>query len=515
MTTKAKALTINEWTALIVGIAILGGIFARFFPTLQSGFPPNDGGMFLSMTRDLKVSAYALPKFTSYNHIQIPYAYPPFGFYLGRILADILPVSDLDILRFLPPLAHSLTILAFYYLAADILKSKPLGALAGALYGLNPGAYSWFVMGGGLTRSFGALFLLLTALCVYRLFQNGDIKFVWLSALCAALVILSHPEAALQTVGVCILLWIFFGKTRRAFFHALLVAIGTAALSAPWWTTVLAYHGVRPFLMAAQTGYHGISLFGAYVNALFSYGGVVPILPILRLIGLIYGIYKRKYFLLAWIVLPYLIDPRVAPSIVIYPFSMLAALAVAEALPALIRRLQKKEPALSFDALYQNKFFNGILILYLALLFIECGLFDFRLINAALPIGERQAMFWIKDNLPQDGAFILISGAISPEIDPFIEWFPVLADRTSRSTIQGYEWLLGKGFYRRYLDLTELQQCESGACVDDWSRRVGLDYRYIVVAKRDANPQLIQSLHADSSYARIYSTSDADVYSKK
>ncbi|MCZ2127158.1 MAG: glycosyltransferase family 39 protein [Anaerolineales bacterium] len=515
MATQKKELTPNEWTALILGVALLGGILVRLFPALQSGFPPNDGGMFLSMARDLKVSAYVLPKFTSYNQIQIPYAYPPFGFYLTRVLADLLPISDLDLLRFVPPLTHSLTILALYFLAAEILQSKALGALTSALYALTPGAYSWHVMGGGLTRSFGALFLLLTALFVCRLFQSGEKKFIVWASLFGGLTILSHPEASVQTVAVCLLLWIFFGRSARTFLHATLVAVGAAALSAPWWTTVVAYHGLSPFTTAMQTSYHGTSLLDAYASAIFSYEGFLPILPVLRVVGLIYGIYKRKYFLLAWIILPYLVDPRSSPSVVVYPFSMLMALAVAEALPALIRRLQKREGSTSLDALIKNKLFNGALFLYLALLFVECGLFDFRLINTTLKPEERQAMVWIKDNLPQAGAFLLITGKVSPEIDPFIEWFPALTERTSRSTIQGYEWSLGKDFYRRYSDLAKLQQCKTSVCVEEWARRTGLDYRYVVVAKQDANPQIVQAFRADKKYEQVYSTADVDVYAIK
>src|SRR4030095_12722187 len=70
-----------DWIKLILGSAIALGTIVRCAPTLMAGFPLNDGGMFLDMIRDLRVSEYILPYTTSYNFSNIPYAYPPLGFY--------------------------------------------------------------------------------------------------------------------------------------------------------------------------------------------------------------------------------------------------------------------------------------------------------------------------------------------------------------------------------------------------------------------------------------------------
>lgn len=512
MASPKTTITTREWTLLILGIAIFGGLIVRFFPGLQTGFPPNDGGMFLSMIRDLKTSHYVLPKFTSYNHLQIPYAYPPFGFYLARFISDIFHVPDLDLVRFLPPLANSLSILAFYLFSSELLRSKPLGALASAFYALTPGGFSWYVMGGGLTRSFGSLFLLLAAFSVYRLFKDGKRKFVGLSILFGGLAVLSHPEAIIQTASVCILLWLFFGRTVKSFLCSLIVGVGVLIFTLPWWLTILSYHGPTPFLTAVQTGYYGTPLIKALTEAVFSYDGFLPILPILRLIGVLYGIVRKKYFFIAWIIVPYLVDPRSSPSVVNYPFSMLAALAFAEAIPLAINRIYRGGSTMILGELYKSGIYNGILFLYLIVLFIESGLFGFRLVNTTLRQGELQAMNWTKENTPEDGMFMLITGGQTPEIDPFVEWFPALTDRRSQSTIQGYEWLLGNKFYQRHFDLIELQKCESASCVESWSERTGLDYQYVVIAKHDVNASLVQSFYTNEKYTQIYSTNDADIY---
>ncbi|HNM37713.1 MAG TPA: hypothetical protein PKI33_11655, partial [Anaerolineales bacterium] len=84
MKKEKRTLTLNEWIWLILGSAVILGSIVRLLPGVLAGFPLNDGGMFLSMVKDLQTSHYVLPKFTTYNYLNIPFAYPPFGFYFAR-----------------------------------------------------------------------------------------------------------------------------------------------------------------------------------------------------------------------------------------------------------------------------------------------------------------------------------------------------------------------------------------------------------------------------------------------
>lgn len=509
MVTAKKTLSAGEWILLLLGVSVLFGGLVRFLPGMQAGFPLNDGGMFLSMVRDLHESRYALPVFTSYNHLQIPYAYPPFGFYIARILSDVFCISELDLLRWLPPFVNTLSIFAFYLLASELLGSKLRGALASAFYALTPGAFGWFIMGGGLTRSFGSLFLLLAVFFVLRLFREGGWKTVGLAAACGGLAILSHPEAGIHAAATCALLWIFFGRTFRSFLDSVFVALGVLALTSPWWGTVLFHHGLVPIQSALQTGSHGASLWQALYKAVFVSEGLLPLLVVLRVIGIAWGLWRRQYFLVVWVVLPYLVEPRSAPSVTFYPLTMLAALAFAEAIPHLISRLRKME--LDLGELYKSRVFNAVLFFVLILLFIESGLYGFRLVNNSLKPADLQAMEWIRANTDDNASFLPLTGVQSPEIDPFVEWFPALTERHSRSTIQGYEWLLGEGFYTRYSELAELQRCASVACVEDWSAMTGLDYDFVVI--REARTDGLAGLfrHEDG-YAEIYSADGLAVF---
>lgn len=509
LTRKNKALAQNEWTALLLGIALVGGVFIRFFPTLVVGFPVNDGGMFLSMVRDLTPSAYLLPEFTSYNQLQIPFAYPPFGFYFARILSDIFKISEINLLRFVPPFVNSLSILVFYFLSAELLKSKSLGALSSVFYALTPGAYGWFVMGGGLTRSFGSLFLLLSAYFVYRLFQSGEIKLVAWSIVCCTATVLSHPEAGVHLAATCILLWICFGRTRRSFFYAMLVGLGVLSLSAPWWRAVISYHGFAPFLSALHTGSLDSSFFSAILRA-FLGDGLTPILILFKAVGVIWAIWKKEYFLLIWVFLPYIIEPRSAPSAAFYPLTMLSALAFAEAFPYFFSRWRR----IDFDELYKNKIYNFILFFVALILFIDSSLYNFRLIGNSLKPAEIETMKWIEENFSSNAKMIAITGNPSPEVDPFVEWLPALSERRNQSTLQGYEWLLGEKFFERYSDLAELQKCETVACVEEWSSRTKLEYQFVVIAKLSKNELVNLSFANSKKYRQIYNNGEVAIYRK-
>ena len=121
-------------------------------------------------------------------------------------------------------------------------------------------------------------------------------------------------------------------------------------------------------------------------------------------------------------------------------------------------------------------------------------------------------MTWIKENTPRDASFLPLTGIPSPEIDPFIEWFPALTERRSQSTIQGLEWILEEQFFERYSDLAELQSCETLACITDWSGRTGLEYQYLVVRESGAGEGILRSLQNSSDYQQVFSNGNVLVF---
>src|SRR3712207_5528290 len=120
-------------------------------------------------------------------------------------------------------------------------------------FALVPRSFIWLVMGGGVTRAFGILFAVLALHQLYLLYTRRSWRFLAPAAAFAALTALSHLETAWFLAYSSVLLFLAFGRHRRGLLGSVAVALATLALTAPWWATVLAEHGVSPIVAAGHT----------------------------------------------------------------------------------------------------------------------------------------------------------------------------------------------------------------------------------------------------------------------
>ena len=503
----------NKYTRLALWIVFFFGFVLRMTPAVLAGFPVNDGGMFLAMIRDLHLSGFLLPKETSYNFADIPFVYPPFGIYVAAIFASWFPVSEFEILRWLPAIVATGIIPAFYWLGRQVLNSESKAFIATAVYAVMPGSSDWLVMGGGLTRSFGILFSLFALGFVYSLFHNDKMKMLMPAILFCALTVLSHPEAGLQTAAICFILWALYGRSWSGIKYALLVALGVALLTAVWWMTVLRYYGPSPFQSAIQTGIHE-TLVASLFHTFFSMQGALPILPVFGLIGMFAVLKRREVVLILWAFLPFFVDPRNAPAIAIFPLLML----VSEGLYYLHAEFTRMHSRTFLRNQHTEKYLPIItqgsfacIILYLFL--ISCTI-PSRLAAISLDASDRETMRWIRDNTPPESLFLLMTNAgnISPMTDSYQEWFPVLAERRSVNTLQGMEWILGSSFYPYSRKLVALQTCLDADCLNDWLKQNNMKVDFILLQTERANRSLTSSLRLDERYGTFYRSATAEVF---
>ncbi len=496
----------------ILRLVILIGICLRFIPGLQTDFPINDGGMFLSMIRDLRASGFLLPETASYNLSNIPYAYPPFGFYVVALASSAFPVSEIELLRWVPAAASAAIVPVFYWLSLQFFGKTPRSFLAVVLVSFLPGSFDWLVMGGGLARAFGILFLLAAAGYVLRLFRDEDARSLRMANLFCALAVLSHPEAGLQTAGICFLIWLLYGRNRAGIVNAMRVSLGAAALTAPWWITVLVYHGFAPFASAMQTGIHETFLPSLF-HSFFSLQGGLPLLPVLSLLGLFVTLRRREYLLFGWAFLPFVLDPRNAPAVAQYAYILLSS----EGLYFLWEEFNRAYArSVRGDASRPHaRLPGGIMVAVFGIYLFWFTFASARdLGRVSLKENDRATMEWISLNTPPEARFLLMTnaGQISPMTDAYQEWFPALAGRKSRNTLQGMEWLLGGEFYEHSLRLTELQACGKVACVEKWVSDNDAQVEYLLVRKQRVSPELPGSLQAEAGYAAVYETAETVIY---
>jgi hypothetical protein len=485
---------------LFLGIAMLIGGYIRLSQVLQSDFPVNDGGLFYTMTSDLIANGFRLPLTTSYNHLNLPFAYPPLFFYLAGFLVKLTSWRLIDIIRVLPAIFTVLAIPAFYLLASVFIKNKYQLILATLIFTFIPASFDWLIMGGGLTRS-PALFLALISLYfIYRLYTQNRLRDVLWVALFSSLTVLSHPETALHTAASAVVFFIFFGRNKKGLIRSVIVAGLVLLLTAPWWGTILVYHGFAPFFAATETGLHNIvSIFQLILKFNITHEYALQTIGVLALIGLFWRLSERKYFLPVWVVVIYLSEPRSAPLFLVPCMAILASYTLFNILQ-LLNKTTPTQPITELDEpqLLLTKVSGGLfLLLFAQWVFSAMATISMIFSATLLSNFDSTAFAWIKANTPVESRFLVLTGN-APLSDPVVEWFPALAERTSVSTIQGREWDSSVVFEDIFSESQKVQQCIylNYDCIQSWSKKNNQSFNYLYIH----NPVLQEESPSGSSF---------------
>ncbi|MDP9238050.1 MAG: glycosyltransferase family 39 protein [Chloroflexota bacterium] len=516
----ADRIQVRPAVALLTAL-LVGGLMRLTF-VLSADFPLNDGGLFYAMIGDLRAASFHLPQTTSYNAADIPFTYPPLGFYFGGLLTQITPLDAFDVLRLLPLFVSIATIPAFYLLARSLLPSRSENLAATFVFALLPRGSMWMIMGGGLTRSFGLLFMILALQQLHTAYTTRRTRPVLLTMLFGGLTLLSHMEMTLLLlVGGCAL-FAAFGRSRDGVRRSIAIAGGALLVAAPWWMTVVARYGVSPFFAAGGSRsvldlrpLLQIVTLNAGNEALF------PLLTLLGICGLLVCLGERRWFLPVWIAAAALAEPWVLATAVTVPLALLGGVGVTRALIPFAERvtgdtrpwLQSWAPAVVL----------AIVIVYAAI----AGLVATSSLSSALPRSERQAMAWAAENTPPSSRFLVVSG--EPWWgDKASEWFPVLGQRPSVATPQGLEWLPNGRFgaTRKAHELAQECAGHNSDCLTQWSVSTGVSFSHIYLSKSvprslarfnydDCCLVLRSSLMQDPSYIAIYDGPGATIFVRR
>jgi len=513
---------------LIALWAVLIGAFLYLYQPWLAGFPINDGGLFYSMIRTIQQNDFQLPQQVAYNGLSIPFAYPPLALYLGALLSSLLHLDPITILQWLPACILIAISITFYFLARRLLDSPIAAGIATFLYMCTPRSATWLIMGGGLTRGFGHLFLLLTVLHVYSLYTRRERRYIYLSTMAGSLVVLTHPEAALHTVAACALCWIIKGRTRRATLDSLWIGAGVALVTAIWWVPVLLRHSGAPFVAAGGTGWEFTVNLIKPLFLTFSEEPMMTLVPVLGLIGLAASLARNEYFLPAWFGLPFLVDPRSAATVAIVPGVLLAAKALDGVIFPGIAGKQSVTTWAEIPGPYHRpavRLLLSFLGVYMLIMALYAGM---ELSRVRVSPENRTAFNWVAQHTPLGSRFIILDGTTEMFCSPVQEWFPAITARISQTTIQGYEWVGNGRFFERLTGLQDMQLCqyeiEPGACVLNKAAALGLDFDYVYVTRQTAlthdcrtgterhiGDEMVNELLAGGGYATVYETEAVEI----
>lgn len=513
-----KKLGTDDIGTLFFIAALIFGAWFRIYPPLIAGFPINDGGLFYKMIEALQQNNFRLPEYVHYNELNIPFAYPPLAFYLAGFISTTFHVSLFKILLWMPALTLIAVIPAIFHLSNLLLKSRMQAGLASLIYAMLPRSITWLIMGGGITRSLGQFFLILASANIYLLFTSEQKKYLALSILFGALVCVTHPEAAVHTIEIAFLLWLFYSRNRAGIINSILVAIGTLLITSPWWITILLRFGLDPYLSAAQTGLNSAN----YLIALFVPFSGEPFLTIIALLAILgIGVKAAKgdYLLPLWYALPFFLEPRSAANVSIIPMAILASISLTELILPLLSKFEGIARNLQFDSFLQSRTEKLIFTYLIMCLLIGMQYFDLSFRENRVSPQHRETFEWIKLNTPADSKFLILTGKTDVFADPINEWFPVLANRKSLTTIQGLEWVGGGLFNHNIAPIKKSQQCLSSNhsldCITVTAKNAGLKYDYIYIANIIGGAiwgSLMDELKNSNAYSLFYEQENTVIF---
>jgi len=389
------------------------------------------------------------------------------------------------------------------------------------------------VMGGGLTRSMGLLWGLLTVYQAYLMYTRRQKRFIFSAAVCAALTVLSHPEGALFATYSAAILFLFYARSRQGLLSSALVVLGALSLSAPWWATIVARHGLRPFLSALQTGGHASYAWMSPFVSRFTEEPFLDLFAALGLLGVFACVADRRFLFPLWVLTTFIMDPRSASTYATLPLALTIGIAIDRLVLPGMRKPGVADAAGSASGLKRrlDRYLSNAVLAFL-LVYALWSALGAQMTQwtplCALRKEEREAMRWVAANTDPASKFAVLTLPLGWARNATAEWFPSLAERVSVATVQGCEWLPNHEFDRRLEEYDELvAECAIAdlECLEAWSQRTGRSFTHVYISAptvlpgeekpRDCCVCLRDALLASPRYVMVYDGPGAMIFARR
>jgi hypothetical protein len=447
-------------------LVISAGLY--LFNAFRYAYPVGYAGLYTLMSEQLGANGFQLPwTVPFYGPGSFPYAYPPAGFYLAALITKLFHISAFTYLRFVPPLLTLLFLVLDYILIKRITSSR-IKAILGASFTATAGAvYEYHVQAAGMVRSLALVFAIASLILAWETLTTQYSRLssfvrACLAGLALGLTVLTHLSYVLFTIIGILVFSLFISNYgwRKRFLLATIILGSGFVFSSLWWVTILSRYGFAVLTNPARSH----SNFGVLI-AIASAGIRMPIVFVQKMlavpndwipailvglivIGLVLLIMKRKWILLVWFVLVFLIIGEAKRFLVI-----IGCIAAAEAVGALLEFIQIQDAKDSRTNYFL--YATGISIL-LALSFYG----GFRVIRSDAPTITNSLVemaSWIQINTDPNAHYLLLDS--NNDLD---EWIPYLTRRTPITGNWGAEWM------GNLVSLTDLSD-KLNICVSDQS----------------------------------------------
>ncbi len=420
-------------------------------------FPLNDGAMFLAFAEALVGRGFDLPSCIVYNGDCLPFAYPPLAFLGGAKLIEA-GLAPLAVGVAMPVALTGLYEICGLLLLRRVLREDAAFLFAVVFFLFNPRAWEFLIMGGGMSRSGGALFFALAILCawVVREREGRGYLLAVFGGAAAGGAALFHLEWGIGAAiaGALLTLWAP-GPAALRLARLGLAVVAALAVVAPWVQWVLREHGFGPWTAAAGTSGWD---FGVTLEKLATLEFLIPLLLPLGLIGAVASLRSRHAVWLVLVVLLQFATPRNLPSSAALAQAVITALG-AMVLTGWIGRTGGSPgtwPGRTFRV-------RAVLGPVLGLAIVGVSLAPARRDLEVLSEDVIAAAEWSRAELPPDVRFAAVTGEHWWG-DQASEWFPYFSGHVVLTTPQGTEWLPGNVFAGRLFrhhDLRVASDCNA------------------------------------------------------
>lgn len=468
---------IERLTPLLFALYL--GTIVRIFASGTQNFPVNDGGLFYKLITDITNNNFLIPKYTSYNLIQIPFAYPPLAFYLSAVIVKLTSLSIFETLKLIPLLFSIGSVYLFYIFAKELVDNKT-ALLATIVFSLSPRAYEWQIMGGGITRSMGLFLTLASLFLILKHFKYKKQIFFNLTIVSLSLLILTHLEWLGFFAYTFLLILLFEKMSLKNLLIFLKTFIISVAITSPWWLLIILRHGAQPFFsfLRSGAGSNITTSLSLLLVPKITDELIFTLIIVLGLLGFFTYIKERKYFFPAWLIFPILFIPRSSPNFAVFPLCFMVS-------HFLGRKFLGRGPLLP-------KRIDFLFFIYLTIHLAVSNLY-LKYIGAeyynTLSSKERDSMVWVQENTPKNSKFLVLSNTADSSwgMDALSEWFPALSERQSINTPQGMEWLKKDKFIQTVKLYGDVKGCNNSdiSCIEDRVNVYGENFDYLLLSKRE------------------------------
>jgi hypothetical protein len=491
------------------------------YNAFRYSYPVGYAGLYTLMSEQLGANRFQLPwTVPYYGPGGFPFAYPPVGFYLAALVTKVLNLSALTYLRFAPPLLTLLFLMLDYILIKKITTSRIKAILGVSLTATASAVYEYQVQAAGMVRSLALVFAVASLIFTWETMSSHysrRSRYVraCLAGLALGLTIQTHLSYALfSIIGILVFtLYIRNNSWRKQIFLATIILGIGLVFSSLWWATIISRYGFNVLANPARSHgnfevLHALEVVGIRSAPLLFIQKLIgitykwsPIILVGLIVGgLVYQVLKRKWFLLTWFILIFLIIGE--PDRYLLIIGSIVAADLIFSILELVHNQDAEEDHVN-------------LLLYIAAICILLSVPFYSAVKVvwsdspSLSDSVLEMSKWVKNYTSLDAHYLLLDS--NNDLD---EWIPYLTQRAPITGNWGAEWV---GNLVSLNDLSDkLNSCvsqQSNECLQELISQKTLPVSCLISLNN--NFLLNQQIGADPSWLLAYNNDQFVVFIRK